>query len=588
MADNTLTTKTDPHVVVVDDFNDIHTALKGDFVGRSASTGAASDQERLGTPVVPWLEAHVGSLFLNGSIFDPDNLGVGTNTKNSVSDGRTRAGSIFPDFIRADGTAASATILAGDTDLKYTANNVGVILTADVSLTSLTVAPSSENTATINDSDLSGDLSSKYAGEGQSGSIEIDSAGDEITNRVGQYACFKHGTSELFFAFVQQADGSANTATLTNVFRGFFFDDSGEPIVREVMSDDDTITLMSLGWVFAQNNGTVFDVSYRSPIYSGKEPASAVVDDYWFDLNAQNWFRYDGTSFVEIERTLLGVVVIDGTNCIASRSFDFAKSYDETIDIEMNTTPKSDTAVETADAFNKVSVYAQTLELFSGRLFWDIETDLESGLTEANDTLYYLYVTEEGKPVISDERPYDRTAELKGYYHPYHSWRFVGVAFNDDSGNFSTANSKNNNQKRIKEFTDSESFLPLPNVTSFTVRLWGGGGGGNQGSIAGSAGGTTSFGTYCSATGGAGATQSADGADGTGVGCKANYSGNQNLLGYSNGGTDGINNTGGNGGYGFHIVEEIKSTVIQVSVGAAGTGFYATQIGEKGFCLVEY
>lgn len=595
MADNTLNKITDPHTIIADDFNQFSSALAGDFVGRDAVNRAPSPDERLGTPSIPWAELHATNVFVGGALLDLENLGAGASTKNAINDGRTRTDSGQPDFIRANGGAATATLLATDTDLKYTANNVGVIITDDVVITSIQTAPTTNNTAAINNSDLSGANSTKYEGEGQGARIELDNVGQEIIDRVGQYVCLKNGTNEIMLAYVADVDDTAFTATITNVFRGFFFDSAGAPIVRETMSDNDTLTLLSGGWLFGSNNGTVFDVSYRSPIYSAVEPTSPAVDDYWFDLANQNWYRYDGTDFLEIDRLLLGMVVADGTNCIASRSFDFAKSYTDVIDMELNESPQSDEVIETAETFSKVSVYGKTLEYFSGRFSWDITSDLETGLTEQSDFLYYLYITEEGVGVISDERPYDRTADLRGFYHPYHTWRFVGVANNDSSGDFSKANSKNNNQAKVEVFTSSGEFLPLPNANNAKVTVVGAGGGT-------STGGSSTFGAECSATGGGGGgsgTVGTGGAGGIGVGGDINISGQDGGNGvkirFNNSGNDqnavvsglGGSSILGGGGRNAVMTEEGSSTVSISSAsgnayGAGAGGTRTTGIGIGG------
>jgi hypothetical protein len=67
---------------------------------------------------------------------------------------------------------------------------------------------------------------------------------------------------------------------------------------------------------------------------------------------------------------------------------------------------------------------------------WDIDTDLDTGLTEAASTLYYFYLDENGDSVISDLAPMDRRSDLKGLYHPFETWRCVGQAFNNASSDF--------------------------------------------------------------------------------------------------------------------------------------------------------
>ena len=438
MGDNTLTTIAEPATVEVADMNQYFTALAGDSIPRNTSTGAPEDNvHKLGRPAFRWKEAHVTDLFLGGSLFDPNALGA--DTKFAINKGATRTDSGQPDFLRADGTGASAKILAAATDFQITANNTSVTLTADVAITSLTVAPSANNTALVDDSALAGGDETKFTGEDVGDPITIDTVGSEITDRIGEFICLKTPTGEFMFAFVEDA------TTLSRCFRGFFFDDNGDPVVRGVLSNNDTLTIMSLGWVFLDKNGTTVDVSYTSPIYSGVEPSSPVTDDYWFDLKNRLWKRFDGSVFVSVDRMLIGLLVIDATNAVAGRSFDFTKSYDDFADLEIEL--QSNTEVKTKKGYSRISVYGQTQELYAGEFLWDITADLETGVSETADTYFYIYLTEEGIPKISDERPFNRLSELKAFYHPYHSWRNIGRVFNDGGSNFDFIRPINENPK---------------------------------------------------------------------------------------------------------------------------------------------
>jgi len=428
MGDNTLTAIAEPATVEVDDVNKFRTALIGDSIPRNTSTGAPEDNvHKLGRATLRWNQAHITDLFLgsDGELFDPN--AIGADTKFAIVAGATRTDSGQPDFLRASGAGATATLLATATDFQYTANNNSVTLTADVAIASLTTAPAANNTALVDDTGMAGGAETKFTGEDIGDPITIDTVGSEITDRIGEFICLKTPTGEFMLAFVEDA------TTLSKCFRGFFFDDNYDPVVRGVLSNNDTLTIMSLGWVFIDKNGTTIDVSYTSPTYSGVEP-SAVLDDYWFDLKNRLWKRHNGTSFVSVDRTLIGLLVIDGTNAVASRAFDFTKSYDDFIDLR----PEIDsvTVVRTAKGFSRLSVYGQNQELYGGEFLWDITSDLETGVSEAASTTFYLYVTEEGIPKISDERPFDRTSELRGRYHPYHSWRYIGEVVNNSSSDF--------------------------------------------------------------------------------------------------------------------------------------------------------
>ena len=599
MADTSLPDIVGP-LIELDHVNDIRNALRVDFMGRNAA-GAATAGQNLGTSSVPWGTVFTSNLNVGGRLIDFDNIGTG-DSNNAVISGATRTLSGQPDFIRCagSGNGLTADILATTTSLTYTANATSVTISADVTISGLTAAPTTNNTCLINDTSYSGGNSTKYEGESTS-SITIDTAGSEITARVGQYVALK-ASSEIMLAYVQ------SSTEIRNCFRGFFFDESGDPIVREVLSDNDTLTLMSLGWVFGESNGTIFDVTYRSPYVQYDEPSSPVTDDYWYDITNGVWKRYNGSNFVTINRTFLGWVVSDGSDCIASRSVDFSKSFSEFIAMEIDQTPPSVTQIQTAAGWNKISVYGQTITYETGPVIWDITAHLESGLTEASATLYYLYITENGDTVISDERPYNRRSDLRGFYHPYHSWRFVGVAYNDGSSDFSSANSKNNDQPKVEVFTSSGEYLPLPNSDSAKVTLTGGGGGGGgaSGSAAdGASGGTSSFGTIISATGGTGGQNGSSNTfggvtnGGTASGGDLNINGGKSLGGCGDSATDdgkggdgGASYWGGGGPGGVGSQNGYDATVFGTGGGGAAdnqsSAFYSGSGGGAGATVIKY
>ena len=149
--------------------------------------------------------------------------------------------------------------------------------------------------------------------------ITIDTVGSEISNLVGKWAAFKlvhGGNTEYFIAYV-------NSATeLSKCFRGYFFDSSSAPIKRIMFSDNDTITLMKLTFIYARTDGTL-EAGYTNPTYSADEPSSPAVGDYWFDMVNNVWKTYNGGSFVASTSTLVGVCIQDSSNTVAARSGDF-------------------------------------------------------------------------------------------------------------------------------------------------------------------------------------------------------------------------------------------------------------------------
>lgn len=421
MSTNTLnTTYANGETIDASHINEVTLAMLGDMVGRNTN-GIPTTGQNLGTLALPWGNIYGSGLILDGEAVDTSLI---VSSPNRIVSGKTRSLSSMPDFIRANGAALSFQVLGASTNLILSVNNSAATVTTDITKTGVTQAPATNNTCAVNDSTMTSD---KFAGEDDT-SIIIDTVGSEISSKVGQIIALKK-TTEIMLAYVKSA------TELTNVFRGFFFDSSGNPIVREGLSNDDTLTLMSLGWVFMEDNGVTVDVSYKTPVYSYTAPSSPTTGDYWYDLSASVWKRYSGVSFEVINRTLIGVVVADDTNCIASRCFDFSKQFKAT-----NTTKLeifSTEIIRSKELAGVVSVYGTDIARLSSKLSWNITTDLESGLTEESSTVYYLYLTDQGQRIVSKEKPYYRP-DLQGDYHPYHSWRLMGMAYNDASSNLIT------------------------------------------------------------------------------------------------------------------------------------------------------
>jgi hypothetical protein len=256
--------------------------------------------------------------------------------------------------------------------------------------------------------------------------------GSEISALNGKIAAFKlvngSAATEYFLAYVDTTNG-----VLKNCIRGAFIDSTSAAVPRVVFSDNNTITLLKLSWIYAKTDGTL-TVSYTNPRVSYVEPTSPAIGDYWYDLGTSLWKIYSGVSFGAAGATLIGVCAQDATNCIAARSFDLFKAYDDhnTITLLKN----SVTEIRSARQGAEVSAYGTIYKYERDYIRWNTATDFESGVTEAASTLYYLYVTEDGAPKISNKHPLDRRADLQGLYHPNESWRCVGQVFNNAGSDF--------------------------------------------------------------------------------------------------------------------------------------------------------
>lgn len=346
---------------------------------------------------------------------------------NRLVSGRVRTTSAQPIFLVPNGAARTIKLDGTPTAFVYYVNGTQYSISTDVTLTGLTAAPSSNNTCLIDDAVAADQYWTKYAGEDGS-EIPVDTMGSEISALVGKFAGFKLAgtTDEYFIAYVK------STTALSKAKRGFFFDSSDAPVPRAGYTNNDTITLMKLTYIYAKTDGTL-TVAYTNPSYGKDEPSSPAVGDYWFDTDNETWKTYNGTSFASAGATLVGYCMQDTSATVAARSFEFFQNYTEDNTLEIFA--ESNSQVKSRRVGALVNVWGTSVRFDQALVTWDMTLDLESGVTEASSTYYYFYVTEEGDKIISDKKPIDRREDLRGFYHPHHSWRCVGWAFNNGSSN---------------------------------------------------------------------------------------------------------------------------------------------------------
>ena len=427
MGSSTLTNRASGQTILDTFFNDIHSAMNGDFVGRNTS-GVATLGQNLGTNAIPWGVGYMNSLVLNGSAVDTSLL---TAPKNRIVSGKTRAASNQPQFIDPNGAAASFILEATATDLVLDIDGAAVQVAADITKSALTVGPSTTATCLVNDVNAADDEYTKTSGEygAQNETLSVDNMGAEFQAYIGQWVIVQIAgvATEYALAFVKSA------TELTNVYRGFLYDSSAAPVNRTAFTNNDVITVLSTGWVFIENDGATVDVSYTNPIKSFVAPSGPATGDYWYDLANETWKRYDGASWQIINRTLVGVVGIDSANCVCARSFDFYQKYEDTNNIELEILSTSVVQIKNDNA--KINVYGSELHFGFNHESWNITTDLAGSAdmyqaTEQASTYYYFYLKDTGETVISDISPYYRP-DLLGSYHPHNPWRMVGRCFND-------------------------------------------------------------------------------------------------------------------------------------------------------------
>lgn len=438
MGTNSLTTRASGDTITASFFNDFNTAFGGDFVGRNTSGVPASGQN-LGTVALPWGTIRCNSIVVNGSALDASLV---AQPQNTVTSGKKRATSNQPAFITPNGAAASFILAGLTTNLVVDINGTSVAVSTDITKSSLTVAPGSNNTCLVNDTLAADQHDTRLWGEPEHRKvITIDTVGSEITSRNGQYASFKldnGSVTEYFFGLIDTTNNRIH-----KIKRGFYYDSSLNPKNRIVFSNNDTITLLNTAWVFVTNDGTTVDVSYTQPVWDFTAPSSPVTGDYWYDMANQTWKRYDGASFQIISRTLVAQVCLDATNCIGARCMDFHADYrsDNSMEIEVSTTE----IAKSVKQGSRVQVMGTAIDFRQSTPLWNITTDLATSVdmydaTEQASRMYYLYLKDTGDTVISDISPYFRT-DLFGEYHPHNPWRCVGLAYNNASSNITNASS---------------------------------------------------------------------------------------------------------------------------------------------------
>jgi len=403
--------------------------MNGDFVGRGG-TGIATSGQNLGTVALPWGTVRANSVVVGGQAIDPSLAGV---PQNVVISGAKRSTSNQPFYLVPNGAALTAVVDGTPTSLVYDVNGTEVTVSIDITISGLTAAPAANNTCLVNDADAADQFDTHLWGEyGHRKTITVDAMGSEITALIGKFAAFQLAgtTTEYFVAFVQ------SSTELRHAQRGFFLDSSGVPVKRCAFSDNDTITLLKLGAVFIENNGTSTDVSYNNPHWGFESPTGPTTGDYWYDTGNMTWKRYDGAVWQIINRTHIGWVCNTTSACVGARSVDFYSKSDAKNDLEIDL--QSTEIARVSNVNGCVSVKGETIYFGQTRPLWNITTDLVAAAdaynaSEQSSTMYYLYLKDTGDAVMSDYEPYWRP-DLGGWYHPHNPWRNVGLAFNDSTG----------------------------------------------------------------------------------------------------------------------------------------------------------
>lgn len=423
---------------LIDDFSASTTQMRqqtdpGEVGSENPATTLGGEIERLRYELTQikggvsyWYEAAPTSLS------DLRNLIGGNASANRISSGQKSTRSNQLTAVVPDGSNDGLKIDATPTPFVYFIDNVQYTLSADATIDGLVKAPSTNNTCLVDDGTAADGQETKYLGEFES-VINVDNMGSEISSLVGKVAGFRISDGSNTECFIAHVESSTR---LRNARRGFFYDSSVNPIPRIAFANNDTITLMKITWIFLTTAGAI-QPAYNEPVYASSAPSSPSIGDYWYDLANETWKRFDGAMWASAGATLVGMSLQDSTNCVAARTMDqfIAQSDINTIDLERI----SNSTVRVKNYGAQVTVFGSNIRFGHYRPTWSMDTNLDTGVTEAANTTYFLYVKEDGSTVISNVCAQDRRGDLFGFYHPTETWRCVGLINNDGSSNLTAA-----------------------------------------------------------------------------------------------------------------------------------------------------
>ena len=323
----------------------------------------------------------------------------------------------FPDFFNFATTTAT---LDTSTPFIYMANYTEKTLSDDVVFAGLTTAAAATNTCVSDDATYADDTFTKTEGEFGSTFMTVDAMGVSVIAKTGTYQPFKHGAGpEFFYANI------LSTTVLDNCTRGIAGSD------REVMSEDDTITILIANHLFLNIDGSTQYTTTNYPTFSSTAPSSPDTGDWYFNTGTSLWYRYSGAAFVAINANWLASAICDDTGIVGIEYQDFYKVWKDDNNVEIEYV----SAVTVRVKINRLDVAGNTIETDGIGHLLDLSAagDRETGVSEANSTLYFIYIDNVGKARYSDVCP--RMADYRqAMYHPLKYWRCVGTVYNDSGG----------------------------------------------------------------------------------------------------------------------------------------------------------
>lgn len=402
------------------------------------------------------------------------NSALGANIQaNSISSGLVSTNG-QPVFLVPSGSTNSVTLQGASTPFVYRIGGNTYTISTNVTLTGLSSAPNTNNTLVMNDPTLA---SGNSALVGENGStITVATMGSSVSALTSQLAAFKtdNGTAEYVLCRVE------SSTSLTQAFRGYFYNSSSSLMGRQTTSNGGTWTLEKLAWIYANTGGGIQAV-YTNPTYSSTAPNSPASGDMWYDFNLQLWQMYNGTAWVAANATLIGLCITTSAGVtVGARSFDFFETYSNLNTIELF--PESTSTVRAKYPGGQISVYGTTLQFGESMPVWSTSSSVESGQSLSASTMIYFYVSagpSPGNTWVSPIAPFDRRGDLQGFYHPSNPWRCLGWAFYNASSQINVTSPayeveslfRNDNSSPISLITGAAASYPLPYNIQFTQKL---------------------------------------------------------------------------------------------------------------------
>lgn len=350
--------------------------------------------------------------------------------QNRIISGITTGKSSQLHALLPQGSASFVLTASSVSPFQYSIQQISYSITASVTVAGLALAPTSGNTALISPPPYSGTVATASAVSpnplGQqwtnvlgmfNSTISVSAMGASIVSLIGKMATFQDIVSgEYFLASV------ATSASLVKAWRGCFFGTTSA-VNPSSMTTGDTIQLMQTAWVYANSTLSV-NIATTNPTISTIQPASPANGDYWFNLNTTTWMTFTSTQWINASATLVGIAVLNTVGCVAARTLNAYVAPSAVNTLRMSVVPNSTSQVITQNIFSQVAINGQLNSFQESTPVWDFTTNMQSGFSVSPGQVY-LYMTENGSPVMSPISPLQRS-DLLGLYHPQETWRALG------------------------------------------------------------------------------------------------------------------------------------------------------------------